>query len=82
MTSQLVQTALWCSPEIATSDHKPVGCCLELQRAPFRPRWLPRKPKNVLIGQTRKSVRTRTHTCRTAGNPRPPGRLAPRSAEV
>lgn len=53
------QTALWCAPEVASSDHKPVACGLDLQRAPFRPRWLPRQPKNVLTGQLRKSVRSK-----------------------
>lgn len=54
--SPSAQTALWCAPEVATSDHKPVACFLELERAQFRPRWLPRIKKNVQTGQTRKSV--------------------------
>lgn len=51
------QTGLWCAPEVETSDHKPVACTLELDRHQSRPRWLPRKAKNVLAGQVRRSVR-------------------------
>ncbi len=43
------QEALWAAPEVASSDHKPVGATLALGRRPARPAWAPRPPAGGLL---------------------------------
>jgi hypothetical protein len=37
------QEALWAAPQVASSDHKPVGASMALGRRPARPAWAPRR---------------------------------------
>jgi hypothetical protein len=40
--AEVTQEALWAAPQVASSDHKPVGSLLLLGRRPPRPAWAPR----------------------------------------
>ena len=63
------QEALWCAPEVDSSDHKPVACVLALQRRPPRAAWVPRRPAlpDVAAGTPRKS---HASALKEAGNAR------------